>query len=397
MNKKISVGMAVSLTVLSAVLTFTLTMLYAYRNFNLTYESVAERKAMYSKLSKIDDLIRQNYFKDIDEAKLSDSIAQGYIAGLDDRWARYLGRQETVEREQHNNGVEVGIGIMVSRAEDGNLLIVGVTNGSPAQADGIKAGDVIVRVDGNLVADLNFEDAVAALKNGGTGTVCNFSIRGENGEEIPKMVTRKEIKTESVTLEEYDGLGYIKITAFNKSAAGDFVKAVDELTKSGVRGLIFDLRGNPGGTIDSVTEMLNRILPAGVLATQTNKGGVTTTLSESDGPGVDLPMAVLINGSSASAAELFAADIRDFGKGPLVGTKTFGKGVMQNTFSLPDGSSVQITTAKFNPHSGVNFDGVGLLPDKEIDLSDEQKKNLANLSLAEDPQFLAAVDELRVE
>jgi len=167
------------------------------------------------------------------------------------------------------------------------------------------------------------------------------------------------------------------------------------LTADGVQGLIFDMRNNHGGTVDSVTHMLNLIMPKGVLVTQTDHSGVVTVLGESDENEVNLPMAVLVNGETASAAELFAADVRDFKKGILVGTKTFGKGVMQNLFPLRDGSSIQITVAYFNPHSGVNFNGVGLIPDIIVDLTQEQKKNLANLPLGEDPQFLAAVEGLR--
>ena len=184
---------------------------------------------------------------------------------------------------------------------------------------------------------------------------------------------------------------------FDETTVDDFKYAVSDLKSQGVKGLIFDVRNNPGGLLDSVADVLDYLLPEGDLVSETNKKGETKVLCTSDSSCIELPMVVLVDGETASAAELFAADLRDFKVAELVGQTTYGKGIMQGAFPLEDGSAIKMTIAYFNPHSGVNFNGVGLKPDYEVALTTEQKLNFDTLDETSDPQLMKAIEVLNAK
>ena len=392
MNKKISLGAAICFMAIAAAATFIITMYYALNIFNGKVANVAEREEMYSKLSEIDKVVRSSYLWDVDEEALMDSIADGYMDGLGDVYSRYMTQEEYKQYQQQNAGELIGIGVSAMLDDSGYLLLTAVSAGSPAEAAGLQAGDMIIKIDGKDVLAMGFESSVESIQ-GEDGTVVNLVYRRDS-EEYTVDITRKRVKDSGISYRMIDTLGYVKVGSFNASTFEDFRYAVEDLKSQGAQGLIFDVRGNTGGLVSSVAEMLDYLLPEGDLISQTNHKGETSVLYTSDADRVELPMVCLINGDTASAAELFACDLRDFRVAELVGETTYGKGVLQTAYALEDGSAIITTTAYYNPHSGVNFQGVGVKPDYEVALTAEQKQNLEVLDEYTDPQLKKAMNVL---
>ena len=240
---------------------------------------------------------------------------------------------------------------------------------------------------------MGYDEAIDSIR-GEDGTVVNVVYRRDS-EEFAVDITRKRVKDSGISYRLIEEYGYIRISDFNASTVEDFCYAVDDLVIQGASGLIFDVRGNSGGLVSAVAEMLDYLLPEGDLVSQTDHKNQTTVLYTSDSQFIDLPMACLINGDTASAAELFACDLRDFRVAELVGETTYGKGVLQTAYPLEDGSAITTTTAYYNPHSGVNFHGVGVKPDYEVALTAEQKQNLESLTEDTDPQLYKALSILK--
>lgn len=395
MNKKISLGVAICFMAIAAAITFTITMFFSLNVFNNKIANVDEREHLYKKLSEIDTYVRNQYLGDIDEEELLDYVARGYMVGINDKYAAYMTQEEYKYYQQENEGTLVGIGTTARKDDSGYILIVDVKENSPAEAAGIQAGDLIVKVNDEDILTIGYTQAMSNIK-GEEGTKVNLTLRRE-GEDYSVELTRKNIQSSTVEYRVIDDNGYIKVSNFDETTVDDFKYAVSDLKSQGVKGLIFDVRNNPGGLLDSVADVLDYLLPEGDLVSETNKKGETKVLRTSDSSCVELPMVVLVDGETASAAELFAADLRDFKVAELVGQNTYGKGVMQGAFPLEDGSAIKMTIAYFNPHSGVNFDGVGLKPDYEVALTTEQKLNFDTLDETSDPQLMKAIEVLNAK
>ncbi len=395
MNKKVSLGAAICFMAIAAAVTFTITMYFSLNIFNSKIANVAERDEFYDKLAEIDTIVRNNYLEDIDEDELMDSVADGYMAGLDDPYSRYMNQEEYQQYQMDNAGQLVGIGVTVQLDESGYILVNSVEEGSPAENAGIQAGDLIIKVGDLDVLAAGYNEAVNAVR-GEEGTKVTLTIR-RNNEDIQVEAVRKLITSTTITYRMIGEDGYIKISEFDATTLNDFKNAVSDLMSQGATGLIFDVRNNPGGLLDSVAGVLDYLLPEGTIVSATNKKGDTRVLYESDADCIDLPMIVICNGETASAAELFSAALRDYQKAELVGTNTFGKGIMQTAYNLADGSAVSLTTDYYNPPSGINFHGVGLKPDYEVKLTADQELNLANLDENSDPQLQKAITVLDSE
>lgn len=393
MNKKISLGACVALMAIVATITLSITYVLAMNTFNDRVHNVYERQLMYDKLSEVDQKIRQNFIGTIDQKALNDALAEGYIEGSGDRYGSYLSAEKYKSTLSDLEGRTVGIGATIRQNDDQSVLVIDVTSGSPAATAGLLVGDVIVSLDKKSTATLNFEEI-------------SETIQGEAGSKISLVVKREGTnKTFDITRKEYEivsvehrvikqNVGYIKITEFNDNTTKQFTEAVRDLQNKDVVGIVFDLRDNPGGTLDSVAGILDLLLPAGNIVSSTDKDGKTTVLYTSDSLTVKLPMSVIMNKDTASAAELFAAALKDYRMATLVGTVSRGKGTMQKMFPLTDGSVLNITVAKFNPPSSENFDGVGLTPDIKSALTEEQIYDFYKLTEDTDPQLLAAVNAL---
>lgn len=396
MNKKVPVGLTVSLMIITAALTVCITMLVSQQVFSGTLSGLSQQRALFDKLYEIDDKIQQYYYGEVDEAALYEGAAQGYVSGLGDPYAAYSGVEDSQLNAAENQGQQVGIGITVVRHPDnGTIYVARVDAEGPARQAGIQPGDEIIRVDGQAVADIGYSQAVELLL-GDAGSLVTVVVRttDETGAavEVPYSIERTEFTHTSVYAHMIGTAGYIQITTFDEATTEQFKTAVQSMIDQGATGLIFDVRNNGGGLVDATAAMLDYLLPEGDIISATYADGTTEVLHTSDASEIDLPMAVLTNEQTASAAELFAAAIRDYDKGVLIGSTTYGKGVMQRTYTLSDGSSVRFTIAAFNPPSGENFNDIGVSPDLQIDLTEDQQKYYYLLSDTEDPVIAAAAN-----
>ncbi|WP_077533198.1 S41 family peptidase [Massiliimalia massiliensis] len=391
MNKKISLGAAIAFMAVVASITFVVTMLFSQGVFNKMISNVSQREDMYKKVQEIDKLVRNNYLFEIDEDELKNGLASGIIAGLDDPYAEYLDK-EAYERDLlQKKGELVGIGVQVSvDPSSGYMVIASVYAGGPAEETGLKQDDVIVKIDDKDVAEVGANEAVN-LMQGEAGTKVKVTIR-RDGVDTDYEIQRKQVEIPSVESWMIDQNCYIKIEDFNANTPAQFKQAVDNAVQNGAAGLIFDLRDNTGGTIDSVTEMLDYLLPSGTIATETNSKGEESVLATSDDSQIELPMITVTNAKTASASELFVAALKDYGKAQSVGVTTYGKGVMQTTYALSDGSAIRITTGYFNPPKSENFNGIGIAPDYEVELTAEQEQALDSSDPSTDPQLAKAIE-----
>ena len=265
-----------------------------------------------ARLAELSEYVDENYYQETDEDTLMDGALKGYVAGLGDPYSVFLTEDEYGGWKEKESGTAVGIGVTVQSAEEG-LYIVEVTSGSPAETAGIQAGDTITAVDGELVTDLGYNEAVAHVK-GEIGTDVVLTVQRE-GEELEITVTRGEIVTISAEGQMLDGnIGYVHISAFRENTFDQYSKVLNELLEAGAEGIIFDVRNNGGGLLSALEDVLDPLLPEGNIAIASYGDGTVKTIVESDSEELDIPMIVLVNGGTASAGELFAASLRDFGK-----------------------------------------------------------------------------------
>ncbi len=347
----------------------------------------------YLKISEMDLLVRNYFYGDLSEADFDTALCNGYISQLDDDYAEYMPSADAKENFDSFDGKEMGIGITIAVHPDTYAFhIINVSTNSPAYKAGLKSGDVIVSVSGIGINKENYVDKYHDLK-GEIGDVLDITVE-RDGVSLSFSVTIESFEVQSVFWEQINDYGYIQITDFNSLTVKQFKNAINTLVSDGAKGLIFDVRGNGGGTLDSVAEMLDFILPKGDIVYIEYADGGKKVLHRSDSSEIDLPMTVLTDKNTASASELFAASIRDYEKGVLIGQTTYGKGVMQKNFKLHDGSAVRFTSAKFFSKGGKNYNGVGIEPDYMIALTDHEKKYLGVLSNREDPYIKKAVEYL---
>ncbi len=395
MNRKISLGAALTLAIMFALVTFVMTMIYSLREFDTKVFSFTEREQMYEELAEVDRIIRQNYLNVIDEDMLNASLIQGYVDGIGDIYARYMTAEEYAELQKNNDGRMVGIGATVEINSQGYMRVVGVTPDSPADLAGIMIEDIIFQVDDLAVSEDTFEAASDAL-NGEPGTIVKLWVR-QGEEEVELEVTRRLAETVYVEYKSIDNIGYIKINEFTDSTVNQFSRAINNLmNEEKVSAIIYDVRDNPGGTLDSVCEILDIILPEGDIVSAVYKNGESEVIATSDASSIELPMAVLINSKTASAAELFAQALKDYDKADTVGETSFGKGTLQNIYSLNDGGALEITIAHFHTSMSGSFEGIGIKPDYEVVLSADLAENLSMLDETNDPQIIKALELLEV-
>lgn len=393
MNKKISLGMSIALMAVASAVAVAITMVFSTTVFNSKLSSINERKAIYEKITEINKIVRENFNGEVDETQLLDSISAGFAFGIGDDYAEYYTAQEYSELKDDINGKAVGIGITCTKDTEGYARLISVFADSPAEISGLMKGDQIVKVAGIDVLT-SYSEAIAALK-GDAGEPVIVTYRRE-GEDTEVEITRRKVTVPSVETQMLEGdIAYIKITEFSSNTVNQFESAVGAALDKKAKGIIFDVRNNGGGTVKSAAQMIDTIVPEGPVISSTNKNGETKVVYTSDSADVSVPMAVLVNKNTASAAELFAAALRDFEKAKLIGSVTYGKGVMQDIYPLSDGSAIKITTARFNPPKSENFDGVGLKPDFVVDLSAEQEKTWYELDATSDPQLIKAISVVK--
>lgn len=318
------------------------------------------------RLENLQQVVESDYYDKVDMETLMDGALKGYVGALEDPYSGYLTPGEYQQWQSNEAGVSVGIGVTVTLTEDGSgLQVVSVEDSSPAKIADLQVDDVITGVDGKTVVDLGYQEAVNHVR-GEAGTSVELTVqRGET--EWKKTVQRQEIEVISaygVMLENQ--IGYIRIASFKENTVEQFQTALQNLLKNGAKALVFDVREDGGGLVAALEKVIDPLLPEGDIATATYNNGETKLLVHSDANELQLPMMVLVNGNTASAAELFTASLKDFGKAEVIGEQTFGKGIMQNTVEMKDGGAVTLTVATYQTTRGECYHGVGITPDVVI-------------------------------
>lgn len=355
------------------------------------YEDLEEE--ILDKVDVLEAYIDKFYLDEIDEEKMADSVYKGVIAGLDDKYAAYYNKEEYKTIVESTSGSYCGIGAYISTdAKTGMVSIVEPMKGSPCEKAGAKAGDLIYEVDGKDVSKMELSQ-VQALVKGKKGSKVKLTLIRES-KKVEVTVTRDEIDVDTVAYQMLPGdIGYIQVSSFEEITATQFRKAVDSLEKDGEKGLIIDLRNNGGGVLDTAVDMLDRLLPKGLVVYSMDKDGNRKDYEATDDDEFQKPLVILVNENSASASEVFSGAIQDLKKGTLLGTTTFGKGIVQGIFSLKDGSALKMTMARYYTPLGRNIHEKGLEPDVKVDLS-ENPETLSDGKTKVDNQLKAAVDYL---
>lgn len=394
MNKKIPLGITISLIAISCAITFILASFFSLNVFN-SKVNVNEREEINQKIEEIDKYVRAYYTGEMDEEQIQDAVAAGYINGLKDKYATYYSVKAYQAEKVSDSGSSVGIGVTVQKDESGYIKLMEIRENSPAAEVGLQAGDFIVAVDEQDVLSKGYAESVAAV-TGDEGTTVKLTIRREGVDQIYQLVRRK-MDVISVTGRMLGkDIGYIKIANFDMKTPEQFIAQFDKLTADGAKRFIFDVRNNGGGLLDSVEGVLNYLLPAGDHATANYKDGSNQVIIQTDGSHVlSVPAVVLVNAKTASSAELFACALRDFTDSKLVGVNTYGKGVMQITKELLDGSAIKITVATYETTKTPCYDGVGLKPNFEVTLTKDEEDNFANLDETTDPQLKKAIEVVK--
>ncbi|MBQ2264360.1 MAG: S41 family peptidase [Oscillospiraceae bacterium] len=393
MNKQISLGLAISIAALAAAVTFIVTSFFSLRSFNEKVQAVKEKAEKYERLEVIDSYVRSNYYTELDEESLVNGMLKGYMSGLNDPYSNYMTPEEYQSLQEKESGRTVGIGVTVTMNEEGYIHIIEVQKGSPAEKAGLLKDDLVVAVNEQDVLEIGFDEAVTQVK-GEEGTRAVLTIRREGKADRIYRITRETFDLITVDSKLLSGeIGYISISAFRENTPQQFHEAMETLTANGAKALIFDVRNNGGGLLNSLEEIVDPLLPEGEIATATYQDGTTETALYSDAQETDIPMAVLINGNSASAAELFAASLRDFKDAQLVGATSFGKGIMQVTTALEDGGGLTLTVATYQTTRSDCYHGVGLEPDVPVEAAPETE--ITAIDPDTDPQLAKAIEVLR--
>lgn len=397
MNKKVSLGVTLSLIFLTAALAVAITMSVSLGVYNSIIKDVAERSGLYSSVSEIDDLVRENYFGELNETLLTAMMSDGYVDGIGDRYSYYMTADEYSEYKLEEKGSRGGIGIIaVYDSANNNIYVSEVSEDSPAQIQGISKGDVITAVDSVAVTADNYENLIASLDG---ERLTNVQVTFTHAGESKTVSVARGYTAQSVYYSVEGTLGYIKITAFYSTTAQQLKDAIEYMDSHSVTGIVFDLRNNNTGLIENAADCIDVLVPVptestGAIATAVDKDGNTVETFSSDSESVSYPMVVLVNSGTSGGAELFACDLRDFSMAQIVGVKTAGNGTMQRIFELSDGGAVALTVAKINPYKSESFNGTGLEPDYTVELSAEQNARLAMLAKEDDAQYQKAAELL---
>lgn len=341
--------------------------------------------------------INRFYLNDIDYGKMGDIIYKAMVSGLDDKYAAYYTKDEYKDISEKTKGEFCGIGAYISQGKnDNSLKVAGVVKGGPAEKAGIKKGDIIVEVDGENIQGKDSSYAISKMK-GKKGTNVSISVmRKGNKKTITFNIKREVIHDNTVSYKMLDNnIGYISVSAFETVTKKQFKSAVDCLEKKNEKGLIIDLRDNGGGLLDTALDMLDQILPKKLVVYTKDKNGVAEEYYTKDDKEIKIPIVILVNGNSASASEVFCGALRDYGKAKLLGTKTFGKGIVQSSFAFRDGTGLKFTTSKYYTPNGINIHGTGFEPDIKVK-SNGKMTALKESGYKVDNQINAALDYLTI-
>lgn len=347
------------------------------------------------KLDRLENLIQERYIGEADGEAMEDAAAAAMVKATGDRWSYYIPASQYEAHKEQSENAYVGIGITIQQAEDGSgFLIVMVNQNGPAQEAGIQVNDLLIAVEDQDVREMT-ADQVRELIRGEAGTKVSLTVMRQ-GEHQTLAVERRRIESAVATGQMLaDGIGLVKISNFDERCASESIAVIQKLQQEGAKKIIFDVRNNPGGYAEELVKLLDYLLPEGDLFRSVSYDG-TEKVDTSDADCLDMPMAVLINGSSYSAAEFFAAALQEYQAATIVGEPTVGKGVYQTTISLGDGSAVALSTGKYFTPKGNSLTDVGVIPDVRVDVDEETAEKIyyGTLVYADDLQIQAAIQVL---
>lgn len=332
-----------------------------------TPENISKALSITKKKDEIQGLIDRHFYSEYSQDELNDGLYRGMLEGLNDDYADYFSQKEYEDFTIQAFGKYAGIGAaLIKDTNTGSVSVTKVYEDSPAYNAGIKEGDIFISADEYMAADLDLNDFVSHIR-GPEGTDVKI-VYERNGEQNEVTITRRIVITPSVFYHMLDeNTGYLQITDFQENTETEFKNAVNALLEEGMTDIVYDLRSNPGGLVNSVTKILDDMLPEGTVVYTMDKNGNRTDYNSDEENQMNYPCIVLVNGNTASASEIFSGAVRDFKYGTILGTTTYGKGVVQNIYRLSDGSAVKFTIAEYFTPSGENIHKVGIKPDIELE------------------------------
>ena len=398
MSKKVSLGVAATVTLIAMAVTFSMTMTVSMNMFNNTVSSVKNKERMYNKLSEVDRYVRANEYFDINDDTLNDTIASGYMLGISDRYARYYSAKAYSERVGLANGRLMGIGVAVVKdPSSGYARIIRVYDNTPATNVGLEVGGFITAIGDTSTRSMSDAAAMTSALLGEEGSTVNIKYLTPLREEQSFEIIHANYTTPSISTVRLmdNGVGYLRIDSFTSGTAVEFRNAVNSLTNQGATSLIFDLRDNSGENLNAALVATDYCVPSGLIAQSQDKDGNVTDLRMSDENEITLPMVCLVNDSTASGAELFANALRKMAGATIVGSTTAGKGVLlSDPQSLSDGSAVVITVGILLDNEGKNWNGIGLTPDVDASLTNDEQSSYYDFTVDNDPQITKAINAI---
>lgn len=398
MSKKVSLGVAATVTLIAMAVTFSMTMTVSMNMFNNTVSSVKNKERMYNKLSEVDRYVRANEYFDINDDTLNDTIASGYMLGISDQYARYYSAKAYSERVGLANGRLMGIGVAVVKdPSSGYARIIRVYDNTPATNVGLEVGGFITAIGDTSTRSMSDTAAMTSALLGEEGSTVNIKYLTPLREEQSFEIAHANYTTPSISTVRLmdNGVGYLRVDSFTSGTAVEFRNAVNSLTNQGATSLIFDLRDNSGENLNAALVATDYCVPSGLIAQSQDKGGNVADLRMSDENEITLPMVCLVNGSTASGAELFANALRKMAGATIVGSTTAGKGVLlSDPQSLSDGSAVVITVGILLDNEGKNWNGTGLTPDVDASLTNDEQSSYYDFTVDNDPQITKAINAI---
>ena len=398
MSKKVSLGVAATVTLIAMAVTFSMTMTVSMNMFNNTVSSVKNKERMYNKLSEVDSYVRANEYFDINDDTLNDTIASGYMLGISDRYARYYSAKAYSERVGLANGRLMGIGVAVVKdPSSGYARIIRVYDNTPATNVGLEVGGFITAIGDTSTRSMSDAAAMTSALLGEEGSIVSIKYLTPLREEQSFEIIHANYTTPSISTVRLmdNGVGYLRIDSFTSGTAVEFRNAVNSLTNQGATSLIFDLRDNSGENLNAALVATDYCVPSGLIAQSQDKDGNVTDLRMSDENEITLPMVCLVNDSTASGAELFANALRKMAGATIVGSTTAGKGVLlSDPQSLSDGSAVVITVGILLDNEGKNWNGTGLTPDVDASLTNDEQSSYYDFTVDNDPQITKAINAI---
>lgn len=365
--------------------------------YDISFDPQSVSAENVKKFNQVRDILKKNYLENVDENTLLEGAIAGMAESLNDPYTVYFNKEQMKSFMEKSEGSYVGIGVSILMDNNGLLTIIEPFEDSPAKKAGILQGDKITRVDDKDVTAIRDENMVISMIKGQENTKVKITVyRPSEGKSIDFDIIRKRIKISNIRSEVLPGnIGYIKIIMFDGEIAKFFEEHLNKLLAQNIKGLVIDLRDNPGGAYDQVVKIADRLLPEGLIVytEDRNKKG---DVEKSDKNELNLPLTILVNGNSASASEILAGAVKDHHKGKLIGTKTFGKGLVQVVLPLEDGSGIKVTISKYFTPSGICIQGIGIQPDEVVEVSESYRdKPVSQIPRGDDTQLQTAVQVLK--